>query len=282
MASVTARGVRFNVQLLGDGPRLLVGVHALVVDNLSSWYFTIAGDLARRHSLLLYDLRGHGRSEQPPAGYTLAEMVADLAALLEVVGNGRSAVILGNSYGGLIALEFGRRHPERTAGIALVEGQVADDRYAGSLSELAGVPAEAREERAREVYANWIERRRESGDLSPDSAEFDDRLRAKQGRRRKPMSSVAERLVHETSLVADMGRRAHVADEQLRAVRCPVLALYGERSDILDQGRRIAAAAPDSRLVIVPGATHFLLFEQPARVTAEIESWLDGLPPPQA
>jgi pimeloyl-ACP methyl ester carboxylesterase len=281
MASVTARGLRFNVQRLGDGPRLVVCVHALVVDNLSSWYFTVAGDLARRHSLLLYDLRGHGLSEQPPAGYTVEEMVADLAALLDAVGDGRPAVILGNSYGGLIALEFARRHPGRTVGIALVEGQVADDRYGSSLGELVGVPAGEREERAREVYANWIERRRDSGD-SPDSAEFDERLRAKQHRRRKPMSSVAERLVHETSLVADMGRRAHLPDEQLRAVRCPVLALYGDRSDILDQGRRIAAAARDSRLVIVRGATHFLLFEQPARVTAEIESWLDGLPPPRA
>ena len=83
MAEVVARGLRFHVQHLGvrpDGP-LVVFVHGLVLDNLSSWYFTVAGEVAKRAEVLLYDLRGHGSSERPETGYGVADMVQDLDAI---------------------------------------------------------------------------------------------------------------------------------------------------------------------------------------------------------
>ena len=69
MAEIVARGVRFHVQHLdlslgGNHPDrpLVVFLHGLVMDNLSSWYFTVANPVARIADVLLYDLRGHGKS----------------------------------------------------------------------------------------------------------------------------------------------------------------------------------------------------------------------------
>ena len=47
MAEVVANGVRFHVQHLSDGDPTVVFLHGLVVDNSSSWYYTVANPVAR-------------------------------------------------------------------------------------------------------------------------------------------------------------------------------------------------------------------------------------------
>src|SRR5258706_10835045 len=109
MADVVANGVRHHVQRLGsprpDG-RTVVFVHGLVMDNLSSFYFTLANPIAAGAEVILYDLRGHGMSERPPRGYAVADLVADLAALLDALSIDHPVDLVGNSFGGLVALAF--------------------------------------------------------------------------------------------------------------------------------------------------------------------------------
>src|SRR3954462_13609581 len=132
MADVTARDVRFHVQQLGptDGPKL-VFVHGLVMDNLSSFYYTLAAPLARNgvHTIL-FDLRGHGLSERPPTGYTPADSAGDLLSILDEMAIGEPVYLLGNSYGGVVAMRAALLAPARVAGVVLVE------------SACAGVPGE--------------------------------------------------------------------------------------------------------------------------------------------
>src|SRR5579864_4947331 len=119
MADVGARGVCFHVERLGESKaELVVFLHGLVMDNLSSWYFTLANPAAGVARVVLYDLRGHGWSERPRTGYSLAEMTADLRALLDELNETRPVYLVGNSFGGLLALAFARAHPGRVAGIA--------------------------------------------------------------------------------------------------------------------------------------------------------------------
>src|SRR6266478_4331964 len=104
MADVVANGVRHHVQRLGHPRRddhTVVFVHGLVMDNLSSFYFTLANPVAATADVVLYDLRGHGMSERPPTGYRVADLVADLAALLDALALPRVALV-GNSFGGLV------------------------------------------------------------------------------------------------------------------------------------------------------------------------------------
>jgi len=71
MADVVANGVRHHVQRFGKGERTVVFIHGLVMDNLSSFYFTLANPIAETCDVICYDLRGHGMSERPPTGYTV-------------------------------------------------------------------------------------------------------------------------------------------------------------------------------------------------------------------
>ncbi|MDQ1441189.1 MAG: hypothetical protein QOG97_1417, partial [Acidimicrobiaceae bacterium] len=88
MADVVANGVRFHVQQLtppqgrsAETPAV-VFIHGLVMDNLSSFYYTLANPCAAAGAdVMLYDLRGHGLSERPPLGYALEDSVDDLVGL---------------------------------------------------------------------------------------------------------------------------------------------------------------------------------------------------------
>ena len=64
MADLQLDDVRLHFQRLGDPARpSVVFVHGLIMDNLASWYFTVANAVASSNDVILYDLRGHGLSE---------------------------------------------------------------------------------------------------------------------------------------------------------------------------------------------------------------------------
>src|SRR2546426_714110 len=146
MAYVLANGIRVHVQRLngqrGEGadafpvvpsPPPVVFIHGLAVDNLSSYYYSLANPVARVGAeAILYDLRGHGLSERPPDGYTVADAVADLVGVLDALGVDRPAHLVGNSYGGVVALRAALDVPERVRSLVLIEAHCADDETEGS------------------------------------------------------------------------------------------------------------------------------------------------------
>ncbi|MGH3815270.1 MAG: alpha/beta fold hydrolase, partial [Pseudonocardiaceae bacterium] len=128
MAEIIAGGVRFHVQRLAPrrGPcrpeHPVVFIHGLGMDNLSSFYYTLANPLAHAGAeVILYDLRGHGLSERPRTGYRVGDSVADLAALLNALAIDGPVHLVGNSYGGIVALGFAVAHPNRVASMVLIE-----------------------------------------------------------------------------------------------------------------------------------------------------------------
>ena len=234
MAEVVCRGVRFHLQKLAS-PRLpeaarpVVFLHGLVMDNLSSWYFTVANAVAQRSPVLLYDLRGHGKSERPAQGYGLEDMVADLAAVLDGAGAPGPVVLVGNSFGGLLALSFARAHPERVAGMCLVDAHFGDEMFGAQMEATLRLTGEERDRRIADSFQSWLGRHSE--------------------RKRTRLAQTAEALVYGTSLVADIARTPELTAEQVAQIRVPVLALFGERSDLR------------ARVEIIPGCSHSILWE---------------------
>jgi pimeloyl-ACP methyl ester carboxylesterase len=276
MADVVSRGVRFYVQQLGTGDHVMAFVHGLVFDNLSSFYFTLAKPLRPHARLVLYDLRGHGRSEQPPDGYTVEDMALDLAGLLEVLGYGdRRVTVVGNSFGGLVALVFALRFPERTAGVVLIDAQVGDHSFGPRVSESLGLTGEARDRKVEEMFGHWFARHNVEGEPDSDALGMRQLFDRTLSRRRRPLQRVAERLVHDTTLAADLEGTPPLTDDALRGIRAPVLAFYGEGSDLRAEGERVARLLPDCRLEIFAGGAHLILFTDTDRLAAGITDWLD-------
>lgn len=254
MSDLMVDGVRLNVTTVGTGSPPVVFLHGLVMDNLSSWYFTAGTRVGAFTRAILLDLRGHGRSERPATGYTVARMVADVVGVLDALDVTEPVLLVGNSFGGQIAAAFAVAHPERTAGIALLDAHLGRDGWGDAMAGTLSLEGEARDTMIATHFADWLGRHSE--------------------RKRNRLASNAQALVYGTSLVADLQASPGLDDAQLAALTMPVLALYGERSDILSEARRLEACVPHADVRVLPGASHSLMWEATEEVIAALVTWV--------
>jgi pimeloyl-ACP methyl ester carboxylesterase len=100
---------------------VVLAIHG-ITSNRMVWR-SAARDVTRskQMSVLAPDLRGRGESAALPGPYGIATHVADMLAVLDHVGVGR-AVLVGHSMGAYVAARIAAEHPERTAGLVLVDG----------------------------------------------------------------------------------------------------------------------------------------------------------------
>lgn len=145
-------GVRLAVRDLpgpGTGPPTLLLHHGLA-SSQRIWDLMLPR-LRTHHRVVTYDARGHGRSGKPSSGYGFDRAVADVLA----VARGRRArrpLLVGHSWGAMVALEAAASHPRAFAGIVLVDGGVTPMREsfpswsvakeALAPPHLAGMPVE--------------------------------------------------------------------------------------------------------------------------------------------
>ncbi len=117
-------GLRLHL-LEWPGPKTpFVLLHGLS-SNCRTWE-SVAGYLtAAGHRVLAVDLRGHGLSDKPVDGYDFAAFTGDLAGLFSRLQLERS-IVVGQSWGGNVALEFGVRFPHLAGGLGFVDGGFID------------------------------------------------------------------------------------------------------------------------------------------------------------
>lgn len=255
MADVTTGGLRIHVQRLGaeSGPPVLF-VHGLVMDNLASWYFTVANPVATLRPVMLYDLRGHGLSERPTSGYDLGTLVGELHGVLDALGVVGPVTFVGHSFGGLLALSAALARPERCAGLVLVDGLLPEPGWGERMAATLRITGSDRETQIRERFSDWLGRH--------------------STRKRNRLVDQARGLVEGTTLVADLEGSPGVPDEVYRTLDVPVLALYGAESDVRSHGERLAAQLPQCTLTLLPDCTHSLMWEQTAQVRDRVVDWL--------
>lgn len=256
----TANGVRLRYRLEGAGP-LLALVHG-VSSRLEGWDGVVAA-LGGRFRTLRYDQRGHGQSEKVPGPYELADLVADLAGLLEAVGE-RRCHLAGYSLGGLVAQGFALAHPDRLDRLVLV-------------STVAGRTA-AERERVMERY-----RMVEHGIAGEHFQNSVSRWYTEEFQRRHPEAIAAaaeENRRMDPGCYAAAYRVLATADlaDRLGEIRRPTLVVTGEHDvgSNTRMARLMAERIPGARLEILPGMRHAILAEVPERVAALIEAFLAG------
>lgn len=108
MPETEANGVRLYYETHGGGEPLVL-IHGSWVDA-TRWRLVVPG-LAESLRVLVYDRRGHSRSERPDGQGSVDEDGDDLAALLETLELAPAHVVT-NSYGGNVALRLATRRPE--------------------------------------------------------------------------------------------------------------------------------------------------------------------------
>ena len=116
-SAVSVRDVTLFVKVMGQGPPLLLmhGGPGLDHSTLLS-----LRPLADQFTLIFYDHRANGRSTGTAASMTWENLTADTDALRQTLGFDRWSV-LGHSFGGMVALEYALRYPERTSNLLLLD-----------------------------------------------------------------------------------------------------------------------------------------------------------------
>uniref|UniRef100_A0ACD5GS24 Alpha/beta fold hydrolase n=1 Tax=Desertifilum tharense IPPAS B-1220 TaxID=1781255 RepID=A0ACD5GS24_9CYAN len=122
MPKVLANGVTLSYQQTGNGSDLVM-IHGLAASR-AFWYPLIAQQLEQKFRVTFYDLRGHGYSEMPAAGYTSQDMALDLHELLNHLQIHR-ALLVGHSFGGVIALQYALQHPERVSSLVVADSRIS-------------------------------------------------------------------------------------------------------------------------------------------------------------
>jgi pimeloyl-ACP methyl ester carboxylesterase len=118
MATISVNGVRLAYQITGPTGPPLVLVHGSW-GNRRDWD-RVAPAFAERCRVLAYDRRGHSESERPPGQGSIEEDAADLAALISHLDLAPAHVV-GNSFGGSVALRLAARRPALFRSLAVHE-----------------------------------------------------------------------------------------------------------------------------------------------------------------
>ena len=116
MAYVNSDGVEIYYETYGQGIPI-VFLHPWFTNGYI-WYFQLF-PFARTNQCIVLDQRGHGRSAKPKQGYAIKNLAKDVAAVLDELGLDRT-VLVGNSIGGMIVMQFNLDYPDRVLGNVIV------------------------------------------------------------------------------------------------------------------------------------------------------------------
>lgn len=262
MAFARVNGVVLHYEV--HGPRK---APAVVFSNSLGTDFRIWNEISEalsgEYRILLYDKRGHGLSDAPPAPYAMKDHVEDLSALMDHVGIDR-AVIVGLSVGGVIAQGLAALHPEKVRALVLCDTahKIGNDELWNTRIEMVtrdgiGAMADA-------IMERWFT----PAYRSADNADF----------------AGYTNMLTRTTVDGYAGTCAALRDadltESTRALKLPVLCLVGDQDGATppDLVRSTAELIEGARFEIIEGAGHIPCVEQPAATIRLIGEFLAGLP----
>ncbi len=261
---VEIHGHRRAFVRVGSGPALLL-LHGLGCDH-TTWSPVIDA-LAERHTVIAPDLLGHGRSAKPRADYSIGGYANGMRDLLTVLGVDKATVV-GHSFGGGVAMQFGYQFPERAERLVLVgSGGLGPEVAYGiraittpgfdqamALLTLPGV-RHANLAALRIVAATGLKQTR---DLSEAAAIYDS---FKDPRARAAIRTVVRAVVDWQGQIVTMADRAYLTDAM------PMAVVWGREDRVIPVRHAEAAAvlAPRARVEIIDDAGHFPHKDHPER-----------------
>lgn len=255
MPRAAANGIDIYYERAGSGPPLLF--ISGTGGDLRNKPNVFDGPLPRSFEVLAYDQRGLGRTEKPDLAYAMADYADDAAALMESQG-WAEALVIGVSFGGMVAQELVLRHPGRVKRLVLActsPGGAGGASY--PFHEIEHLKGEAR---ARYLIPISDTRRTEEwAKAHPEAyAQF-----VEMGSR----DPFADEPGHAMGAHRQLEARAkHDAWDRLGEIRRPVLIAAGRYDGIAlpETQERMAARIPGAKLRFFDGGHLFMIQDRTA------------------
>lgn len=269
--TVSADGTTLVYRTFGEArARPLVLIHGWAQSS-RCWGDDVLAALAERYRVIAVDLRGHGYSDVPAAGYDdPANWAADVDAVLTAEAVTAGAVLLGWSYGGLVICDYLAAH-----GTAAVDGVV----FVGAITSIgrgeaggrvgsamkAAIPAAMAEDPAVAVRA-----------LETFGTALTGPSGGTPGRGARSQALLGAGLSTPPRVRAALFARATSHDDLLRALDVPALVLHGTADTVVDvsAGEHAAALIPEARASYWDGGGHGPFVEDPERFVTEVRAFV--------
>jgi pimeloyl-ACP methyl ester carboxylesterase len=254
MSHLTVGGRRFFHQRRGAGEPLLL-IQGMSGTHLA-WGEPFVSDLERDFDVVAYDHRGIGRSDPVTEPFTIAELAADAAGLLDELG-WETAHVVGISMGGMVAQELALAHPQRirtlTLGCTYCGGEGAELAPPSTIEKLAaGMRSGDRELAIRNAF---------EVNVSPAFAAEPGAFEAFRAMAKSLPAPIPVIMLQMQAIAG------HDTSARLPSLDVPALVVHGDLDAMLPvgNGRMIASLVPASRLEVLSGVGHMFWWEQPVR-----------------
>ena len=261
----------------GSGPALLL-LHG-IAGSSRTWRDVIPL-LVDRFTVIAPDFMGHGLSEKPVGDYSLGAFASGIRDLLEVLDIDRATVV-GQSFGGGVAMQLAYQHPELCERLVLVDsgGLGREVNWILRFMTLPGseyvmpliFPKFVRnwgDSLFRSINDRGIHLGRitEMWSAYGSLAEADNR-------------QAFARTIR--SVIEPGGQTVSAMDRLYLASSMPTLIIWGDRDDIIpvSHARTAHDAIPGSRLAIIEGVGHFPQIEAPDQFVAALVDFVDSTTP---
>lgn len=269
--NIRSGAASLHCELVGAGPTL-VFLHAGVADR-RSWHGVMEA-LASRYLSVAYDRRGFGETTYQAESYShVDDLLAVLDALVDDGMASNQVVLIGNSQGGRVAIDFALAHPQRVRALFLVAPAVSGEPDPDTLPDAVKRLDEAIEAAAAAGDRDLVNRL--------EAHLWLDGPRSPEGR----VGGSAR------SLFLDMNGRALQApspgDEQappsaferLGELAMPVHVVAGDLDLALftASARTLASRVQQGTMTILPGVAHLPQLEEPQAFARELEQFLQKL-----
>ncbi len=255
-------GVRLACQDFGGLGQPVLILHGLAGQS-NEWSRT-AGHLVPRFHVRALDARGHGLSEQQPADVSRAAHIADVEFIVEALVR-QPVILIGQSLGGLTALQVAARSPDLVRSLVVVEAN-PDSIGASAISDVVAslrgwpVPFATRDQAVRffggpSVAADaWISGLRKREDRYWPSFEV----------------AVMERTLREAA--------RHSYWDEWDTIKCPTLVVVAEKGILpKGSGQAMTGRNPHARQIEIAGAGHDLHLDRPDEWDQALEQFLDAV-----
>ena len=263
MPSVERQGIGIFFEDVGAGLPVVLG-HSFLCSG-AMWAPQV-GALAERYRVVNVDFRGHGRSGNADAPFSLYDLVTDVVAVLDHLRIER-AVWAGLSIGGMVALRAALVAPERVSALILL------DTHAGA------------ETAHKKLKYRLMALGTKTFGIRPFLPAIVPLMFGRTTRRTKPALVDEWRArfaaVHAPSMLRTLDaliRRDSVVP-RLSEIRVPSLVIVGEQDVSLPPAysSELAAGLKSSAFVEVPASGHLVALEQPEAVTGAMLRFLDSI-----
>ena len=266
MPYVKRGGVNIYYETYGKGFPI-VFLHPFST-NGNIWYYQVF-NFAVTNRCVAIDHRGMGRSDKPARGYTIPEHAGDVAAVLDDLKIDR-AVLVGNSIGGMITLQFNLDYPDRVIGNVII-------------SSGTGLFEGADPKALQDMTAAY-----ESDYLGTFDTALANSLSARSKREKPEILDVMKahlRIeafpphVFKSSFNDPNGLFRWNVGSRLNEIRKPTVVYAGEEDFGIpvEKNKFLADNIPGARLVVLKDIGHFYQLERPAEFNAELRKFLAGL-----